>query len=208
MAPTTTREAPTPIVLNDPDLIHVLGLDWTREQTHAYLDGIPKYYVDRLEEASIVPATNVLYAESTQVKQQWEKEWEGLAKADNRVKRGRDIQVLNRNVFRHVLRQGEDGLYFDRKTGRLVFAKLSSMVKDEHVLKAISDVCKYGARSKRGIRRDDGGQLTLGLWTGGPANAKKPTLSQTFRMKLTDDQKARIHLEESGVCTIVWEIVK
>ncbi len=147
------------VILNDADLIRALGLDWTVEQTEAYLEAkVPKYYVSRLDRNEMPVAPKVWYAESDEVKKEWEEFWKDAPYADSRInkkagrKTARKIEVLDRSKFKHVLRRGEYGRFYDDKTKELVFVRLPNIVESKEVLEMINHVCKRAVRERRGDR--------------------------------------------------------
>ncbi|EXJ59979.1 hypothetical protein A1O7_04127 [Cladophialophora yegresii CBS 114405] len=211
-APEKTSRKPQPQVLqDDKDIIHALGLDWTPDDTMRYLEKVPRFYLRRLQVNELPVPVGVYCAESETIKQHWEEAWEDLPYADKRIGKtsGRQIQVIHRSRFAHIIRRGESGLFFDEATQELVFARLPRIVRDDAILKAMDEVCKGAARERRGDRRDDPGILTGIGYTGGSRKDRKPTLAGSFlRRNMKPEEKARIHLEESGVATLASNILK
>ncbi len=215
-----------PQVINeDPIIKSRLCLDWTPHQTQDYLDRITVYVRKRIPNDQVIPARNIYMAEDSEIKDGWDNLWRGVHPADlPRPKKGepkgtmaeskwphREIQVIKSDNF-HVIPVGEEQIIRDADTHELVYVKQRNAIRDPDIFAGIDRVCKLAARERRSIRRDDPGKMgDVGLTAGarsikGASGALAKGLWD--EKKLTNPQKARIHLEEAGMASIVWNVMK
>ena len=220
MDPSTSPQSIAQVLLDDADLIQTLGFDWTSEQTHAYLEKIPKHFVKRLANHEMPVPQGVWCAEDQKTKDEWDEVWEKARFADIRkgkksgnkktVESAKRTEVIDRSKFAHVVRRGESGLFFDQDTKELVFLKLTGMVASREILEAMNSVCKAAARERRNVRRDDPGMYVDIGYTNGPRNNRNVQLSASLLAKksMTPVEQASIHMREAGIGAVAWNVMK
>lgn len=224
---TMAQPQQSPQVINeDPIIKSRLCLDWTPQQTQNYLESITVYVRKRIPDDQVLPARNIYMAEDSEIKDGWDNLWRGVVPADlPRDKKGepkgpipeskwphREIQVIERDNF-HVIPLGEERIIRDAEPPHeLVYVKQCNAIRDPDIFAGIDRVCKLAARERRSIRRDDPGKMGDIGFTAGARKIKGTSSALAKGLwdeeKLSNPQKARIHLEEAGMASIVWNVMK
>ena len=138
-------------LVNDPAIMHRIGLNMTRAETNSFVQSLDRLYFDSLADSELPAPEGMWISDSPEITAAIENHIKNRRMADIRTKR-RPIHQINPSDWKGIIPRGKSAILIDSSTNAIFAVVIRNTVGDTGLVKWMDGVAQQHTDIARNIR--------------------------------------------------------